>query len=174
MKKRKIFLFGDGNIIFFIFLGVIVLGLGIGLLWLPGEDSWIVMLVICIPSGLIFILAFIFLLFGFSSGYIIRNNDKIEVYALSGKKLRSYFLGDLYEVSVRKLCGNPLTRRYDMRSKYIFLYFSEKSKQETKDVERCLELWKTKEIIPVIYAKQYMMQLREMLGEEVWKEKYKE
>lgn len=170
MKKRKIFLFGDGNIIFFIFLGVIVLGLGIGLLWLPGEDSWIATLIICIPSGLLLILSPL----SVSFDYIVRNNDKIEEYSISGKKRRSYSLSDLYEVSVKKLWGNPLAGRYDMGSKYICLYFSEKSKQETKDVEWCLELWKTKEIIPVIYAKQYMMQLREMLGEEVWKEKYKE
>lgn len=51
--------------------------------------------------------------------------------------------------------------------------FSETSKQETKDLEDYSALWKTKEIIPVAYTKQNTKQLREMLGEEVWKEKYK-
>ena len=164
MKKRKIFLFGDGNIIFFIFLGVIVLGLGIGLLWLPGEDSWIATLIICIPSGLLLILSPL----SVSFDYIVRNNDKIEEYSISGKKRRSYSLNDLYEVSVKKLLG------YRITGEYICLYFSEKSKQETKDLEDYSEIWKTKEIIPIAYAKKNITQLREMLGEEVWKEKYKE
>ena len=76
-------------------------------------------------------------------------------------------MSDLYEVSVKKLLG------YRITGEYICLYFSEKSKQETKDLENYSELWQTKEIIPIAYAKKYMMQLREMLGEEVWKEKYK-
>ena len=164
MKKRKIFLFGGGNIIFFIFLGVIVLGLGIGLLWLPGEDSWIATLIICIPSGLLLILSPL----SVSFDYIVRNNDKIEEYSISGKKRRSYSLSDLYEVSVKKLLG------YRITGEYICLYFSEKSKQETKDLEDYSEIWKTKEIIPIAYAKKNITQLREMLGEEVWKEKYKE
>lgn len=108
------------------------------------------------------------MLFGFlSGGYIVKNNDQIEVYPLVGKKRRSYPLSDLYEVSVKKLLG------YHITGEYICLYFSEKSKQETKYLENYSELWKTKEIIPIAYAKKYMMQLREMLGEEVWKEKYK-
>ena len=76
-------------------------------------------------------------------------------------------MSDLYEVSVKKLLG------YRITGEYIYLYFSEKSKQETKYLENYSELWQTKEIIPIAYAKKYMMQLRAMLGEEVWKEKYK-
>ena len=77
-------------------------------------------------------------------------------------------MNDLYEVSVKKLLG------YRITGEYICLYFSEKSKQETKDLEDYSEIWKTKEIIPIAYAKKNITQLREMLGEEVWKEKYKE
>lgn len=32
---------------------------------------------------------------------------------------------------------------------------------------------KTNGVLPIIYAKQYIMQLRAMLREEVWTEKYK-
>ena len=32
---------------------------------------------------------------------------------------------------------------------------------------------KTDGVLPIIYAKQHIMWLRAMLGEEVWKEKYK-
>ena len=171
MKKKKIFLFGKVIVIFYISVAVILFCIGIGFLWwLSGEDNWIATLIVCIPSGLMLILSPLSVIFD----YIVRNNDKIEEYSISGKKRRSYSLSDLYEVSVKKLWGNPLAGRYDMGSKYICLYFSEKSKQETKDLEDYSEIWKTKEIIPIAYAKKNITQLREMLGEEVWKEKYKE
>mgnify|MGYP000185057785 CR=1 FL=1 len=165
MKKKKIFLFGKVIVIFYISVAVILFCIGIGFLWwLSGEDNWIATLIVCIPSGLMLILSPLSVIFD----YIVRNNDKIEEYSISGKKRRSYSLSDLYEVSVKKLLG------YRITGEYICLYFSEKSKQETKDLEDYSEIWKTKEIIPIAYAKKNITQLREMLGEEVWKEKYKE
>ena len=165
MKKKKIFLFGKEIVIFYYFGLIILFGVGIGFLWwLSGEDNWIATLIVCIPSGLQLILSPLSATFD----YIVRNNDKIEEYSISRKKRRSYSLSDLYEVSVKKLLGYPIT------GEYICLYFSEKSKQETKDLEDYSEIWRTKEIIPIAYAKKNITQLREMLGEEVWKEKYKE
>lgn len=164
MKKNRIFLFGMSYVIVFMIISVVAFGVGIGFLWLPFEGAWVMTLVACA----LVIIGILCLLFGFpSGGYIVKNNDQIEVYPLVGKKRGSFPLSDLYEVSVKKLLG------YRITGEYICLYFSEKSKQETKDLENYSELWKTKEIIPIAYAKKYMMQLREMLGEEVWKEKYK-
>ena len=164
MKKNRIFLFGMSYVIVFMIISVVAFGVGIGFLWLPFEGAWVMTLVACA----LVIIGILCLLFGFpSGGYIVKNNDQIEAYSLVGKKRRSYPLSDLYEVSVKKLFG------YQLTGEYICLYFSEKSKQETKYLENYSELWKTKEIIPIAYAKKYMMQLREMLGEEVWKEKYK-
>ena len=165
MKKKKIFLFGKEIVIFYYFGLIILFGVGIGFLWwLSGEDNWIATLIVCIPSGLLLILSPL----SASFDYIVRNNDKIEEYSISGKKRRSYSLSDLYEVSVRVLLG------YRIAGEYICLYFSEKSKQETEKAEWFSEICKTKEIIPIAYAKKNITQLREMLGEEVWKEKYKE
>ena len=164
MKKNRIFLFGMSYVIVFMIISVVAFGVGIGFLWLPFEGAWVMTLVACA----LVIIGILCLLFGFpSGGYIVKNNDQIEAYSLVGKKRRSYPLSDLYEVSVKKLFG------YQLTGEYICLYFSEKSKQETKYLENYSELWQTKEIIPIAYAKKYMMQLREMLGEEVWKEKYK-
>ena len=164
MKKNRIFLFSMSYVIVFMIISVVAFGVGIGFLWLPFEGAWVMTLVACA----LVIIGILCLLFGFpSGGYIVKNNDQIEVYPLVGKKRRSYPLSDLYEVSVKKLFG------YQLTGEYICLYFSEKSKQETKDLENYSELWQTKEIIPIAYAKKYMMQLRTMLGEEVWKEKYK-
>ena len=164
MKKNRIFLFGMSYVIVFMIISVVAFGVGIGFLWLPFEGAWVMTLVACA----LVIIGILCLLFGFpSGGYIVKNNDQIEVYPLIGKKRRSYPLSDLYEVSVKKLLG------YRITGEYICLYFSEKSKQETKYLENYSELWQTKEIILIAYAKKYMMQLRAMLGEEVWKEKYK-
>ena len=164
MKKNKIFLFGKIIVIFYISVTVILFCIGIGfLLWFPSDENWVITLIMSIPV----IPLVIWMLALPGGGYIVKNNDQIEVYPLVGKKRRSYPLSDLYEVSVKKLLG------YHITGEYICLYFSEKSKQETKYLENYSELWQTKEIIPIAYAKKYMMQLREMLGEEVWKEKYK-
>lgn len=164
MKKNRIFLLGMSYVIACMIISFVLFCMGIGFLWLPFEGAWVMTLVVCA----LVIVGILCLLFGFPScGYIVKNNDQIEAYSLVGKKRRSCPLSDLYEVSVKKLLG------YRITGEYICLYFSEKSKQETKYLENYSELWQTKEIIPIAYAKKHMMQLRAMLGEEVWKEKYK-
>ena len=114
MKKNRILLFGMSYVIVFMIISVVAFGVGIGFLWLPFEGAWVMTLVACA----LVIIGILCLLFGFpSGGYIVKNNDQIEVYPLIGKKRRSYPLSDLYEVSVKKLFG------YQLTGEYICLYF---------------------------------------------------
>ena len=163
MKKNRIFIFGDGNIALYIIISVLLVCFGIGLLWFPDEGGWIITLVVDIPV----IIVNIFCICGRQFAYVIKENEEIVIYNFLGKKLRSYLLKDLYEISARKIAGNRWA------GKYICLYFSERSRLQSANLNFISEIWNVKEIMFVIYHKEHLKWLQETLGEEVWKEKYK-
>ena len=168
MKKSKVFLFGDGNIIFFMTIcGLIMLG-GIVCLCVQivlKNIGWIILGLIYFIVGASVISVYFF---GHMGEYILKEGDEITIYRLSGKRVKSFLLNELYEIRIRSLAASKF-----FGGKYICLYFSEASMLKSGIEEDLFEIRKIDGVLPIIYAKQHIMWLRAMLGEEVWKEKYK-
>ena len=168
MKKSRVFLFGGGNIIFsMVVCGLSMLG---GIVCLCMQISlknigWIILGLIFFVEGAAGIPCSYFGCYG---EYILKEDDEITLYRMPRRKRKSFLLKELYEIRIRSLAAGRF-----FSGKYICLYFSEASMLKSGIEEDLFEIRKTDGVLPIIYAKQHIMWLRAMLGEEVWKEKYK-
>ena len=167
MKKSRIFLFGDTMIFVMIVCGLSMLG---GIVCLCMQISlknigWIILGLIFFVEGAAGIPCSYFGCYG---EYILKEDDEITLYRMPRRKRKSFLLKELYEIRIRSLAGGKY-----FSGKYICLYFSEASMLKSGITDNLADVKKTDGVLPIIYAKQHIMWLRAMLGEEVWKEKYK-
>ena len=167
MKKSRIFLFGDNMLAFMAVYGLMMLG---GIVCLCMQISlknigWIILGLIFFVEGAAGIPCSYFGCYG---EYILKEDDEITLYRMPRRKRKSFLLKELYEIRIRSLAAGRF-----FSGKYICLYFSEASMLKSGIEEDLFEIRKTDGVLPIIYAKQHIMWLRAMLGEEVWKEKYK-
>ena len=166
MKKSRIFLFGDNMLAFMAVYGLMMLG-GIVCLCMQivlKNIVWIILGLIFFVEGAAGIPCSYF---GYYGEHILKEGNEITLYRMPRRKRKSFLLNELYEIRIRSLTGMIFG------TKYICLYFSEASMLKSRITDNFGDVYKTDGVLLIMYVKKNMMQLRTMLGEEVWKEKYK-
>ena len=168
MKKSRVFLFGGGNIIFSMAIGGLIMLGGIVCLCMQISLKNIGLLIL----GLIFFVVGAIgvpgIYFGYYGEYILKEDDEITLYRMPRRKRKSFLLKELYEIRIRSLAGGKY-----FSGKYICLYFSEASMLKSGITDDFTYVQQTDGVLLILYAQKHIMWLRAMLGEEVWKEKYK-